>query len=420
MTIVSFKHLWVVLLLLVAIVLPISATKAKSPPPVLMLKPPTRIVPASLFGMHIHHALETWPNVPFQEWRLWDAGVTWGNLEPQRGVWNFELLDRYVDLAVTKKVKILLTLGQTPRWASVRPNDESPYGNSGWPAEPADLQDWRNYIRTVATRYQGKIRYYEIWNEPDLKGFYTGSVDKMVELAKEAYTILKQVDPTIFVLSPAGTNGTPDLQWQQDFFRRGGGKYADAIAQHFYPESPVPEDLGKFITRMKAIMTTSGLAHKPLWNTEAGWLKPAKIESDRLAMAYVARTYLINWASGVRRFYWYAWDNQTAVSLHFTNSDGKTPTPIASSYTQIQKWMVGANMQTCGANSTKTWICRFARQGQPFWIVWNPDRDLTFTIPKHWKVGKVQDLAGTNTTLPDSRQITVDFSPVLLSRTKSL
>jgi hypothetical protein len=415
-----FKRRWVVLLLLVAIVTLVAATKIKSQLslPVTSLNSPTRIVPASLFGMHIHYGLKTWPNVPFYQWRLWDAYVTWGDLEPQQGVWKFELLDRYVELAAAKKVKILLTLGQTPRWASARPNDESPYGNPGWPAEPANMQDWRNYVRTVATRYKGKIRDYEIWNEPDLKGMYTGSVDKMVELAKEAYTVLKQVDPQISVLSPAGTDSSPDFQWQQDFFRRGGGKYADVIAQHFYPGSPVPEDLAKSIDRMKAIMAKSGLARKPLWNTESGWLKPTSIESDRQAMAYVARTYLINWASGVARFHWYAWDNQSAVSLYFTKIDRKTPTPVTKSYAQIQKWMVGAQMKECGANSTKTWICNFTREGQPFWIVWNPDRELNFTVPKNWKVGQIQDLAGKNTTIPKSRQIDIDFSPVLLSATK--
>lgn len=414
-----FKQRWVVICLLVALWVSISATQIASQPlPKSVMNPPARIVPASLFGMHIHHALKTWPNVPFAEWRLWDAYVTWGDLEPQSGVWKFDMLDRYVDLAAKKKVGILLTLGQTPRWASARPNDESPYGNPGWPAEPANLQDWRNYVRTVATRYKGKIRAYEIWNEPDLKGFYSGSVEKMVELAKEAYTIIKQVDPTISVLSPAATNATPDLRWQQDFFRLGGGKYADAIAQHFYPESPIPEDLGKFIAQMKGIMAASGLADKPLWNTECGWLKPAVIASDRLAMAYVARAYLINWANGVRRFYWYAWDNQTAVSLHLTNSDGTTPKPVSRSYTQIQKWMVGAKMQRCAANDTKTWICNFTRQGQPFWIVWNPDRELTFQLPKQWQVRKIQDLSGKTAVLPNSRQITVDFSPILLSGSK--
>ncbi len=423
MTTIRFTHRWLGIVLMVAIFTLISATNINSQTmnPQTM-NPPAQTIPASLFGMHIHHARENWPNVPFSQWRLWDAYVTWGDLEPQQGAWKFELLDRYVELAAKHKVKILLTLGQSPPWASARPQDKSPYGTSGWPAEPANLQDWRNYVRTVATRYRGKIRAYEIWNEPDLQSFYSGSTDKMVELAQAAYTVLKQVDPQIVVLSPGATNGTTDFQWQQDYFRRGGGKYADVISQHFYPKSPAPEDLGRYMTQMRAIMTKFGLARKPLWNTESGWLKPGTIAPERLAMAHVARTYLINWASGVRRFYWYAWDNQTAVSLHLTKMAGKKLVPVTNvtnSYTQIQKWLVGAKMQKCGANASKTWICHLTRQGQPFWIVWNPDRELTFTVPKNWQVRSVGDLYGKNTTLPGSRQLAIDFAPVLLSATKS-
>ena len=413
-----FKRVWVVLLLLVtlATVLVTAKIKSQSSPPI-SLSPPESNIPASLFGMHIHHALKAWPNVPFYSWRLWDSYTTWGDLEPQPGAWNFKLLDHYVDLASTKKVELLLTLGQTPRWASARPNDESPYGNPGWPAEPANLEDWRHYIRTVATRYKGKIRYYEIWNEPDLKQFYTGSVEMLVALSKDAYMTLKQVDPSITVVSPGFTDATPALSWQKAFFRLGGGNYADIIAQHFYPQTAVPEDLVKFIHQVKEMLAAYGLTHKPLWNTEAGWLKASPIESDRKAMAYVARTYLMNWAAGVQRFYWYAWDNQDAVALHLTEPDGKTPTPAAESYAQLQTWLVGAQMKQCGSKTNGNWICQFSRQKQRFWIVWNPEREMTFAIPQDWNIQTIQALSGETKALTSSHAIAVDDSPVLLSAT---
>ena len=81
-----------------------------------------RPVPASFFGMHIHHAggATPWPEVPFAEWRLWDAGVAWPSIEPRRGQWQFAELDRYVDLAQHAGVGLLLPLGLSPGWASAR------------------------------------------------------------------------------------------------------------------------------------------------------------------------------------------------------------------------------------------------------------------------------------------------------------
>src|SRR5512146_3432261 len=58
---------------------------------------PSGIQP-SFFGFHINH-LGTgtpWPSVPFGTWDLWDAGVQWPTLEPQRGIWDFSRLDSYV------------------------------------------------------------------------------------------------------------------------------------------------------------------------------------------------------------------------------------------------------------------------------------------------------------------------------------
>src|SRR5262249_13080787 len=145
-----------------------------------------------------------WPPVAFSEWRLWDAGVTWAQLEPEPGKWQFDLLDRYTHLAAERHVDILLTLGLTPAWASARPEEPSAYGK-GEAAEPRKLEDWERYVRTVATRYKGVIHNYEIWNEPNVKGTFTGSPQAMLQLGRVAYEVLKAVDPTVTVVSPSPT-----------------------------------------------------------------------------------------------------------------------------------------------------------------------------------------------------------------------
>ncbi len=172
--------------------------------------------------MHVHHAASgtSWPAVSFADWRLWDAGVTWPQLEPARGKWDFNLLDRYTQLAAERNVDILLTLGLTPAWASARPNEPSAYGK-GNAAEPRQLADWEEYVRIVATRYKGVIHNYEIWNEPNVKGTFTGNPQAMVELSRAAYRVLKSVDPTITVVSPAATAGD-GAAWLDEYLHRGG------------------------------------------------------------------------------------------------------------------------------------------------------------------------------------------------------
>ena len=142
-------------------------------------------VTAQYFGMHVHNT-NHWPSTSFGSLRLWDAGVTWPNLEPSKGQWNFATLDKFVALSEQSNVQVLMTLGFSPQWASARPNEACPYG-PGEAAEPQDIQDWRDFIQAVATRYKGRIHEYDIWNEPSDPNFFTGTPAKMVELASEAY-----------------------------------------------------------------------------------------------------------------------------------------------------------------------------------------------------------------------------------------
>src|SRR5262249_36622328 len=93
------------------------------------LQPPKALIPASYFGMHIHHLAypvpTPWPNLPVPQWRLWDANVTWANLEPAKGQWQFGTLDGYVSLAEQHGTGLLMSLGGTPTWASARPQLKS-------------------------------------------------------------------------------------------------------------------------------------------------------------------------------------------------------------------------------------------------------------------------------------------------------
>src|SRR5437870_1715018 len=79
---------------------------------------PEVAIPSGYFGLHVQRAVRTarfpqasiWPDSGFTAWRLWDAGVSWPQVESGRGDWHFELLDRYVTLADSHHVDILLPL----------------------------------------------------------------------------------------------------------------------------------------------------------------------------------------------------------------------------------------------------------------------------------------------------------------------
>lgn len=394
------------------------------------IQTPSGQIPAVYFGMHIHKAAKAglyqptqgslgpaggatpvtpWPDVPFGAWRLWDAGVSWFELEPAKGEWHFDLLDQYIALAEQHHVEVLLTLGQTPAWASARPTEKQVY-RPGNAAEPKSMDVWRDYVRTVATRYKGKIRAYEIWNEPNLKLFYTGTPEQLVQLTREAYQTLQQVDPSIIVVSPSVTG---DVRWLSNLLKLGVGNYCDVIGFHFYVRA-APEAMVPLVKSVKRAEADNRIASKPVWDTEAGWgsgfsPKPFTPES---AAAYVARAYVLNWAAGVSRFYWYSWDNHWWVALQMTADDSRTLTPAAHAYATTYAWMVGAAMKSCTTDTTGTWICQLSRGSSSGWIVWNPDRNVNFTIPAKWQAKQVDSLDGSSREARSP--LSVSESPVLI------
>lgn len=392
------------------------------------LRPPASTIPRTLFGLHIHHMLQgvphltRWPSIPFGTWRLWDAYVVWANLEPQKGKWDVATLDKYVSTAQQHGVQILMPLGMPPPWASERPK-EAPGWRPGSAAPPKNISDWDNYVQTLATRYAGRIHYWELWNEPNDKSFFSGSIPHMVELAKAASRILKQVDPSNELVCPAAT-GYTGPSWLNSFLKAGGGEYCDVVAYHFYVTPKLPEALVSYVEKVRQIMAQNGVANKPLWCTEIGWYIQDKagevksggpyfpVASSLEAQGYVARSYILSWALGISRVYWYSWDNWNEGLV---DRDGMTPKPAAVAYGQVERWLVGATMTSCVSDSNGTWVCHITRDGgYNGYIVWNSEGMKAFGIPQAWNVQNYLDIDSNVHALNGLKTIGTGFLPILL------
>ena len=391
------------------------------------LRPSLEAIPAEYFGLHIHRIAGTtpWPSIPFGAWRLMDAYVAWPSLEPVKGCWNFEMLDKYVSYATDHRVELLLPLTFTPTWASARPTERSAYV-SGNAAEPDDIEDWRNYVRTVALRYKGRIRHYEIWNEPNLSRFFSGSVDQMINLAREAYAILKEVDSNNVIVSPAATQGDKGLAWLESYFSKGGGNYADVIGYHFYVTPRPPEAMVPIALKVRDLMAKYGQENKALWNTESGWLigsleqkvNPAVVGfpkkwtplSAAEASAYVSRSLILGWAAGIRRYYWYAWDNLEMGLIEPNSKKLKAP---ALAFKKTSEWLKAANIQYCQLWSRDIWVCHLVKNNRSAWLAWSTSDTQALTLPSGWGAKEIETLNGRSFAI-NGADITLLPAPMLI------
>ena len=299
----------------------------------------------------------------------------------------FRHLDRSLALAEAHHANVLMTLGLTPRWASARPQEASGYA-PGYAAEPKDIEDWRIFVRTVATRYKGRIHAYEIWNEPNVKRFWTGSIDQLVDPHPRSFLIIHKVDPRPWWF-PA--DRLPESNGCRSFYVRAASTWTSS-GIIFTFRLKHRKNNGAVHRKSKKVMPENG-ARISRFGTEAGWFPPAQIDSE-VGAAYLARSYIVLWAEGIQRFYWYSWDNHLKVAVRTTESDSKTLTPAGRAYETIQKWLIGARMDWCKADMDSTWTCQLSRDKGSQWIVWNPEQTRTFAVPSAWHVRNIVPLLG--------------------------
>jgi len=149
-----------------------------------------------------------------------------------------------------------------------------------------------------------------------------------------------------------------------------GSAAMDIVDAHLYPSNfGAPEQLPDAIAQLRTYLSASD-ATKPLWASEGGWGKNTSLPDPDLQSSFIARYYMMLWASGVQRAYWYAWDNLFYGSLWFPASGTGCTTPwnggyicdAGVAYQQVHDWMVGATLTGCSVNGT-TWTCTLSRSG---------------------------------------------------------
>ena len=379
---------------------------------------------AGLFGLHVNDLVGHYPTVPFGTVRLWDAGVSWRDLEPSPGKWDFSRLDAHVARAAKGRKDVVMVLGVTPLWASKRPLEDGNYGQ-GSAAEPKDLRTWRAYVRKLAIRYKGKITKWELYNEPNAKLMFSGQPGTMVTMAQQAWIELKAVSAGNFVISPGVvTRTTNSPKWLDTYLQLGGSRYANAIGAHFYVKARErPEDTLRYLAIIRAIMRARGVSHLPLWNTESGYGRwnptdPSthEVYAGTISQAYVARTYVLMAAGGVARSYWYGWDQRHYTGLYLT-VDGRRAGPAGTAYGVTYNWLVGATMLGCTKRMSGAlaggYSCDLTRGATRMRILWHPDGNRSTTMANGFR--SLSRLDGTKVRVDDNTRFIVGPSPVLIT-----
>lgn len=224
----------------------------------------------------------------------------WGRIETARGVYDTAFLDKCDDIVnrlTAGGVNILWVTAYTAPWASSMPGDPKAKFY-----KPANWSDWGNYVNFIAQRYQGKISYWEVWNEPDGGTFWKSTVQDYATLLQTASVQLRQVDVTNHILIGGFTgNGAGFLSTLLNDSAVAG--YFDIMNYHAYVDSP---NMVARYNEFTGVMSSKGIANKVIWITETGYSSGGTPSLEVTKADWVDQTRYTHFSMpNIEKIFWY-------------------------------------------------------------------------------------------------------------------
>lgn len=123
----------------------------------------------------------------------------WAKCEPEKGVYNFQWLDEIIDGVLESGVEPWLQCS----YGNPIHGGEAKLGG-GMPVTPEALDAWDRWVSAMATRYSGRVKIWEVWNEPDLHPEKVTAEQYAVLYIRTAEIIKKEIpDATLYAGSLA-------------------------------------------------------------------------------------------------------------------------------------------------------------------------------------------------------------------------
>lgn len=273
---------------------------------------------------------------------------SWEEIEPKKGQFvdertrrpTWDKYDRIVSLCEEYGLQVIARLDRSPEWA-IRPDA------GGYQGPPQNFHDYGDFVSAFVSHYGARIRYIQIWNEPNLWyewGNRTPDAREYTELLKIGYQRAKEANPNVYVLAAplaqtwGDTRAPSELDFLSQMYQAGAKDYFDVLlANGFgfaYPPEDPPDPTRLNLSRvllLREIMVRNGDMGKPVWFSEFGWnASPAGMPPDKLLWSRVTEEqqadYTLRALQIVRQ-----WDWVGVICLWYFRQVGDIP-PDRSDY----------------------------------------------------------------------------------------
>ncbi|MBI4349010.1 MAG: fibronectin type III domain-containing protein [Elusimicrobia bacterium] len=192
------------------------------------------------------------------EWVRTD--LSWSSMEPSEGIYTWGELDRLVAGLKGKNIKLLLQFTYVPGWVWAKDRQ-------------GRITAMYHFARALAAHLRWKVRYYEVFNEPNLPGIgffrQNDAVDPAIYLdfLAAANRGIREADKdAVVVLGGLSPDGMKPSEFWQELYELGAKDCFDVLAYHPYGSASFRDTADRIRQGMKSYDDSE----KPIWFNELG------------------------------------------------------------------------------------------------------------------------------------------------------
>jgi hypothetical protein len=320
----------------------------------------------------------------------------WARTETERGKYDFAWLDGVVDNLLRIGVQPWFNLGYGNKVYTPGPPHESAVGWVPFNSDEA-RQAWLRYVDRLAARFAGRVKHWEIWNEPNIRNFWqpdTPSAARYVELVKITVPVIRKRVPGVTIIGGA-IAGFPALDYLEGCFTAGIANYVDKISYHPYrarPEQNYAAELRAFravVDRYKKGMGIwQGENGAPSTSNSTGALRDLPWNEERQAR-WLTRRILLDLGLGVEltsyfhtvdmvNYVWHTGQSGQTNSKGLLRGTDYTPKPSYFAYqnlcalfdSETRRADFLAYVDAKGKEAAAIECVSFVRKGSPIYAYW--------------------------------------------------
>ncbi|HWX19624.1 MAG TPA: endo-1,4-beta-xylanase [Candidatus Binatia bacterium] len=232
----------------------------------------------------------------------------WNQIEPSAGMWSWSLTDSMLNSATRNNLNVSGLFLYNATWINSNTHTFPTNNYSAWSA----------YVSNVVAHAGGRVRYWEVWNEPE--NFAAGgTATDYARVVTNAYNAAKAADTNARIgLSVASV----DILYLEQALQAGAADHFDYICVHPYEvlgtlSSGQEAEFMSVVPTIRKMLAAKNPAKwkVPIWFTEIGEALGGQVTAATQAQDLV-KAYTMGIAQGVSHLEWFeAQDGGYAMGL---------------------------------------------------------------------------------------------------------